>query len=145
MTSNPIIPELIVMGAGPGDPELITVKGQRILQHADVVLYDNLANKELLNLTKAGCETIYVGKQPYGKYTTQQAIHEMIAHYAFTKGSVVRLKGGDPFIFGRDTRRLFMRVAWVLKPSSSPALPACRRRGLKIYRLRTARLVKGYG
>ena len=101
MTNNPIVPELIVMGAGPGDPELITVKGQRILQQADVVLYDNLANKELLNLTKADCDTIYVGKQPYGEYTTQEAIHEMIAHYAFTKGRVVRLKGGDPFIFGR--------------------------------------------
>ncbi|QKJ31106.1 uroporphyrinogen-III C-methyltransferase [Mucilaginibacter mali] len=101
MTTKPIIPQLIVMGAGPGDPELITVKGQRILQQADVVLYDNLANKELLNLTKEGCERIYVGKQPYGEYTTQEQIHEMIAHYAYTKGIVVRLKGGDPFIFGR--------------------------------------------
>src|SRR5882724_2344429 len=101
MATNPVIPELIVMGAGPGDPELITVKGQRILQQADVVLYDNLANKDLLTLTKARCETIYVGKQPYGEHTTQEAIHEMIAHYAFTKGTVVRLKGGDPFIFGR--------------------------------------------
>ncbi|GAB3909499.1 uroporphyrinogen-III C-methyltransferase [Mucilaginibacter boryungensis] len=89
------------MGAGPGDPELITVKGQRILQQADVVLYDNLANKELLKLTKDDCEKIYVGKQPYGECTTQETIHEMIANYAFTKGMVVRLKGGDPFIFGR--------------------------------------------
>lgn len=101
MPIKPIIPQLIVMGAGPGDPELITVKGQRILQQADVVLYDNLANKELLNLTKTDCEKIYVGKQPYGEHTTQEAIHEMIAHYAFSRGIVVRLKGGDPFIFGR--------------------------------------------
>jgi uroporphyrin-III C-methyltransferase len=101
MTNNSNSPELIVLGAGPGDPELITVKGYRVLQQAKVVLYDNLANKELLDLTPAGCEHIYVGKQPYGDYTPQEQIHELIKHFAFTKGSVVRLKGGDPFIFGR--------------------------------------------
>lgn len=96
-----IIPKLIVMGAGPGDPELITVKGYRILQQANVVLYDNLANQELLNYTKADCKKVYVGKQPYGDYTSQETIHKMIKHYAFNEGTVVRLKGGDPFIFGR--------------------------------------------
>ena len=96
-----LMPELFVLGAGPGDPELITVKGYRILQHAKVILYDNLANKELLELAPAECEKIYVGKQPYGDYTPQEQIHELIKHFAFTKGSVVRLKGGDPFIFGR--------------------------------------------
>jgi uroporphyrin-III C-methyltransferase len=94
-------PELFVLGAGPGDPELITVKGYKILQQANVILYDNLANKALLDIAKADCEKIYVGKHPYGSYTPQETIHEMIKHYAFTKGSVVRLKGGDPFIFGR--------------------------------------------
>lgn len=94
-------PVLYVLGAGPGDPELITVKGYRLLQQAKVVLYDNLANKELLNLTPPGCERIYVGKQPYGAYTTQEEIHNLIKHFAFEKGSVIRLKGGDPFIFGR--------------------------------------------
>lgn len=96
-----LMPELFVLGAGPGDPELITVKGYKILQKAKAVLYDNLANKELLDLTPADCEKIYVGKQPYGDYTPQEQIHELIKHFAFTKGSVVRLKGGDPFIFGR--------------------------------------------
>jgi uroporphyrin-III C-methyltransferase len=80
---------------------LITVKGHKVLQRAKAVLYDNLANKELLTLTPADCEHIYVGKQPYGDYTPQEQIHELIKHFAFTKGSVVRLKGGDPFIFGR--------------------------------------------
>lgn len=94
-------PELYVVGAGPGDPELITVKGYKILQSAPVVLYDNLANKELLNLTLDSCEKIYVGKQPYGEYTPQERIHELIKEKAFEKGTVVRLKGGDPFIFGR--------------------------------------------
>lgn len=101
MDNKDIIPELYVVGAGPGDPELITVKAYKILQTADIVLYDNLANKELLNLTRPDCDHIYVGKQPYGKYTPQEEINAMIKHFAFSKGRVVRLKGGDPFIFGR--------------------------------------------
>jgi len=99
--SEVIIPELYVMGAGPGDPELITVKGYKILQRAKVVLYDNLASKELLNITSADCERIYVGKQPYGQYTPQEEILALIKEKALAKGLVVRLKGGDPFIFGR--------------------------------------------
>jgi len=94
-------PELYVMGAGPGDPELITVKGYKVLQRANVVLYDNLASKELLNITNDDCEKIYVGKQPYGEYTPQEEILRLIKEKALTKGLVVRLKGGDPFIFGR--------------------------------------------
>jgi uroporphyrin-III C-methyltransferase len=95
------IPELFVLGAGPGDPELMTMKGFKVLQQANVILYDNLANKELLAISRDDCEKVYVGKQPYGDYTPQETIHELIKHYAFTKGNVVRLKGGDPFIFGR--------------------------------------------
>jgi uroporphyrin-III C-methyltransferase len=94
-------PELYVVGAGPGDPELITVKGYKILQKTPVILYDNLANKELLNFASTDCEKIYVGKHPYGEYTPQERIHELIKEKAFEKGMVVRLKGGDPFIFGR--------------------------------------------
>ncbi|QTE38791.1 uroporphyrinogen-III C-methyltransferase [Mucilaginibacter gossypii] len=94
-------PELFVLGAGPGDPDLMTIKGFKVLQQANVILYDNLANKELLAISRDDCEKVYVGKQPYGDYTPQETIHELIKHYAFTKGNVVRLKGGDPFIFGR--------------------------------------------
>jgi uroporphyrin-III C-methyltransferase len=101
MDNKIIAPELYVMGAGPGDPELITVKGYKVLQMANVVLYDNLASKELLNITRADCEKIYVGKQPYGEYTPQEKILELIKEKAFSKGIVVRLKGGDPFVFGR--------------------------------------------
>jgi uroporphyrin-III C-methyltransferase len=131
MTDNPIVPELIVMGAGPGDPELITVKGQRILQQADVVLYDNLANKELLSLTKADCERIYVGKQPYGEHTTQEAIHEMIAHYVFTKGRVVRLKGGDPFIFGRGYEEIIYARSLGIKTQFIPGISSMQAVGLE--------------
>lgn len=96
-----MIPELYVVGAGPGDPELITVKAFRLLEKAKVVLYDNLANKDLLALTPKTCENIYVGKHPYGSYTPQEKIHELIKDYASKYGQVIRLKGGDPFIFGR--------------------------------------------
>ena len=101
MTTSRIIPELYVMGAGPGDPELITMKAYKILQTAAVVLYDNLANIELLKVVPQDCEKIYVGKQPYGDYTSQETIHALIKEKAFSKGRVVRLKGGDPYIFGR--------------------------------------------
>lgn len=101
MHNKQIVPQLYVMGAGPGDPELITMKGYKILQQANVVLYDNLASKELLAYTRDDCEKIYVGKRPYGDYTSQERILELIKEKTFEKGLVVRLKGGDPFIFGR--------------------------------------------
>jgi uroporphyrin-III C-methyltransferase len=101
MAYLPITPELYVVGAGPGDPELLTLKAYRILQTADVILYDNLANQELLALAPIECECIYVGKKPYGEYTPQEVIHDLIKEKALTKGRVIRLKGGDPFIFGR--------------------------------------------
>ncbi|TDN38452.1 uroporphyrinogen-III C-methyltransferase [Hymenobacter sp. UV11] len=101
MARLPPPPELYVVGAGPGDPELLTLKAYRILQTADVILYDNLANQELLALAPAACECIYVGKKPYGEYTPQEVIHELILEKARACGRVVRLKGGDPFIFGR--------------------------------------------
>jgi uroporphyrin-III C-methyltransferase len=85
---------------------LITLKAYKILQIADVILYDNLINKELLNFAKAGCEQIYVGKHPYGSYTPQEEIHALIKEKALSKGLVVRLKGGDPFIFGRGLEEM---------------------------------------
>ncbi|GAA4914563.1 uroporphyrinogen-III C-methyltransferase [Mucilaginibacter defluvii] len=94
-------PNLYIVGAGPGDPDLITVKAYNILKEAKVILYDNLANKQLLDIAPASCEKLYVGKQPYGSYTPQETIYELIKQLAFKTGSVVRLKGGDPFIFGR--------------------------------------------
>ncbi|MBO2012529.1 uroporphyrinogen-III C-methyltransferase [Hymenobacter negativus] len=106
-----IIPELFVVGAGPGDPELLTIKAYKVLQTAAVILYDNLANQELLALAPAACECIYVGKKPYGEYTPQETIHGLILEKARSHGRVVRLKGGDPFIFGRGFEEvLFARA-----------------------------------
>lgn len=101
MINNGGVFGLFVMGGGPGDPELITLKGYRVLKRAEVILYDNLINKELLELAPKDCKMVYVGKQPYGNYTPQEVIHELIKEYAQTHQVVVRLKGGDPFIFGR--------------------------------------------
>ncbi|WP_214073155.1 uroporphyrinogen-III C-methyltransferase [Mucilaginibacter sp. dw_454] len=124
-------PELYVLGAGPGDPELITVKGYRLLQQAKVVLYDNLANKELLSLTPPDCENIYVGKQPYGAYTTQEEIHKLIKHFAFAKGSVIRLKGGDPFIFGRGFEEILFAREQGIKTYYIPGVTSMQASGLE--------------
>ncbi|WP_304063238.1 uroporphyrinogen-III C-methyltransferase [Pedobacter glucosidilyticus] len=106
-----LLPQLYVVGAGPGDPELLTMKAYKILQTADVILYDNLANKALLELAPRDCECIYVGKQPYGEYTPQERILELIKEKALEKGRVIRLKGGDPYIFGRGFEEiLFART-----------------------------------
>ena len=95
------IPKLSLVGAGPGDPELITLKGIKAIEAADVILYDDLANKELLNYAQPKTEKIYVGKRVGQHSHTQQSINELIVYFAKAKGHVVRLKGGDPFIFGR--------------------------------------------
>ncbi|RZA02895.1 MAG: uroporphyrinogen-III C-methyltransferase [Sphingobacteriaceae bacterium] len=125
------IPKLYVIGAGPGDPELITVKAYKVLQTADVILYDNLANKELLSLAKPDCDQIYVGKQPYGSYTSQEKILELIKHFAFTKGTVVRLKGGDPFIFGRGFEEILFARENGIKTHFIPGISSMQAVGLE--------------
>jgi uroporphyrinogen III methyltransferase / synthase len=90
-----------LIGAGPGDPSLITVKGQRILARADVILYDHLASDRLLDLAPAHAEKIYVGKKRATHEHTQEEISDIMIDRAQRGLTVVRLKGGDPFIFGR--------------------------------------------
>ncbi|MEK4359261.1 uroporphyrinogen-III C-methyltransferase [Paenibacillus sp. FSL M7-1455] len=90
-----------IVGAGPGDPELITLKALRRIQEADVILYDRLANKELLKYAKEGAMLTYCGKAPGRHAVPQEQIHELLAAYAMKGLRVVRLKGGDPLVFGR--------------------------------------------
>lgn len=92
---------LTLVGAGPGDPDLITRAGLKALQTADVVLYDALSSDELLDETPAGCVRIFVGKRAGCHYKKQDEINALIVSCAFGYGHVVRLKGGDPFVFGR--------------------------------------------
>lgn len=123
-------PKLTVVGAGPGDVDLITVKAIKAIKAADVILYDALINEELLDYASVETECIFVGKRK-GCYAFQQEqINELIVAKAKQKGHVVRLKGGDPFIFGRgaeeiDYVREFGIETYVVPGiSSSVAVPA---------------------
>jgi uroporphyrin-III C-methyltransferase len=93
--------KVYIVGAGPGDPDLITVKGLRYLQQADVILYDRLVNPDLLLHAKAGAQLIYCGKLPQYHTMKQETINHFLVKYAKKGLQVVRLKGGDPFVFGR--------------------------------------------
>ena len=90
-----------MIGAGPGDPDLITVKAVKILKEAEVVLYDSLANDVLLDYAPDDAELIYVGKRAGEHYRKQPEINELLIEQGKKYDKVVRLKGGDPFIFGR--------------------------------------------
>lgn len=93
--------KVYLVGAGPGDPDLITVKGLRCLQEADVILYDRLVNPELLKFAKEGAQLVYCGKLPHYHTMKQETINHFLVKYAKKGYQVVRLKGGDPFVFGR--------------------------------------------
>ena len=93
--------KVYLVGAGPGDPELITVKAKRLLEHADSILYDHLASSELLELAPASAERLYVGKKKSEHALSQEEICALLIARGKRGLNVVRLKGGDPFIFGR--------------------------------------------
>ncbi len=99
-------PTLSIVGAGPGDPELITVKGLKAIQKANVILYDALASPILLEHAMPSCKLVYVGKRKGKKEFSQDEINQLIVFYATRYGSVVRLKGGDPNVFGRGHEEL---------------------------------------
>ncbi len=90
-----------LVGAGPGDPELITLKGARVLAWADTVVYDRLCGEEILSLARPEAELIYVGKGPGHHHLSQEEINRLLIAKARAGRVVVRLKGGDPFVFGR--------------------------------------------
>jgi uroporphyrin-III C-methyltransferase len=123
-------PKLTIVGAGPGDADLITLKAIKAIKSADVILYDALINRELLEYASSHAELIFVGKRK-GCYSYQQTqINELIVERALRCGHVVRLKGGDSFIFGRGAEELehakayAIEVAVVPGISSSAAVPA---------------------
>lgn len=125
-----IQPQLSVVGAGPGDPDLITLKAIKTIASANVILYDALVNEVLLAYASPNAELIFVGKRK-GCYAYQQEqINELIVKRAIKYGHVVRLKGGDPFIFGRGAEELEyvqpFGIATQVVPgiSSSAAVPA---------------------
>ncbi|MBD2754413.1 uroporphyrinogen-III C-methyltransferase [Spirosoma validum] len=122
--------KLTLVGAGPGDPDLITVKGVRALQQADVVMYDALVHPDLLDYCRPDTLKVYVGKRRGAYSCVQEDINPLLVHYAQQYGHVVRLKGGDSFVFGRGYEEIeFARqhgIETVVIPglSSSYAVPA---------------------
>lgn len=119
-----------LVGAGPGDPELLTLKAKTVLQDADVIIYDSLISEEILSYAKDGCEVIYVGKRSSNHSLPQYSINELLSKKAEENKVVVRLKGGDPYLFGRggeEAERLFRDgILFEIIPgiSSSFAVPA---------------------
>jgi len=98
---SPFYGKVYLIGAGPGDPDLITVKGAKILKKADIIVYDRLANPELLSMTSDQSEHFYVGKRPGKPSVSQTQINHILITKAREGKIVARLKGGDPFVFGR--------------------------------------------
>jgi uroporphyrin-III C-methyltransferase len=103
---NTIQPKVTLVGAGPGDPDLLTLKAVKALAKANVVLYDALANDEILTYAPKEAIKIFVGKRIGNHAYTQDQINQLIVDNALTYGHVVRLKGGDPFIFGRGSEEI---------------------------------------
>jgi uroporphyrin-III C-methyltransferase len=122
--------KVYLVGAGPGDPELITIKGLRCLRSADVVIYDRLVNAALLDEVPASAQRIFVGKQPGRCSLRQEEINTLLVEHALLGKTVVRLKGGDPFVFGRGGEEALALVeagiAFEVVPgiSSAIAVPA---------------------
>ena len=114
-------PKLTVVGAGPGDVELITLKAIKALENADVVLYDALVNEELLQYA-AQAEIVFVGKRLGCHAYTQDQINELIVSMANRYGHVVRLKGGDPFIFGRGSEEIEFAEKFGLETAVVPGI-----------------------
>ncbi|MCG3167323.1 MAG: Siroheme synthase [Bacteroidia bacterium] len=115
-------PFLSLVGAGPGDPELITLKGIKALKQADVVLYDALTHPDLLNYAPAKSLKISVGKRSGQHSIKQEEINELIVKNALEHGHVVRLKGGDPFVFGRGYEEIEYAESFGIETTVIPGL-----------------------
>jgi len=134
--------KVYLVGAGPGDPELLTVKAARLLAAADVVLHDSLVSAEILAMISSRAEIIDVGKRAGRKLLTQDEINSLLVSYAQTSATVVRLKGGDPALFGRAAEELEAlrraNVPYEMVPGISAAMGAAATAGISLTDRRVA-------
>jgi len=134
--------KVFLVGAGPGDPELLTVKAVRILTRASVVLYDSLVSEEVLSLVSPAAERVDVGKRCGRKLLTQDEINSLLVCYAADHEIIVRLKGGDPLIFGRAGEEIQAlreaKVEFEIVPGITAALGAAAAAGISLTDRRVA-------
>jgi uroporphyrin-III C-methyltransferase len=137
-----IIAKVYLVGAGPGDPELLTQKAARLLQNTDIVLHDSLVSREVLDLITPNAEIIDVGKRAGQKLLTQDEINSLLVSYAVQNKMVVRLKGGDPTIFGRAGEELDAlrraNVPYEIVPGVTAATAAAAAAGISLTDRRAA-------
>jgi uroporphyrin-III C-methyltransferase len=133
-----------IVGAGPGDPELLTLKAARLIGQADVVLYDRLVSPQILALAPPHAELIDVGKRPGGSHT-QDVLNDLMVTVALPGRRVVRLKGGDPFVFGRggEEVEVLMRngISFEIVPGISSAFAAPAAAGIPVTHRNVSRAV----
>lgn len=121
-TETQVYAKVSLVGAGPGAKDLITVRGMRVLNEADIILYDALISDDLLSELRTNIPKIYIGKRCGLHSHTQNEINELIVKYAFEYGHVVRLKGGDPFVFGRANEEIEYVEAFGIPVSIVPGI-----------------------
>ncbi len=128
--------KVYLVGAGPGDPGLVTLRAKELIELAEVLVYDNLANQHLLEWANSDCEKIYVGKEPGRHAVEQDEIENILVGHAEKGRQVVRLKGGDPFVFGRggeEARRLEVAgIPFEIVPGITAALAAAAYAGISL-------------
>lgn len=118
---NNIEPIITLIGAGPGDIDLITIKGQKAIKNAKVILYDALVNEDFLDLAPDAIQ-VFVGKRKGFKAYSQDQINRLLVDYALQYGNVVRLKGGDSYVFGRGYEELLFAEAFDIKVEVIPGI-----------------------
>jgi uroporphyrin-III C-methyltransferase / precorrin-2 dehydrogenase / sirohydrochlorin ferrochelatase len=134
--NRPAMGTVYLVGAGPGDPELLTVKATRLLQQADIVFHDSLVSREVLQLIGAKAEVIDIGKRCGQKLLTQEEINALLVSAAASHKTVVRLKGGDPLLFGRAGEELQAlrdaKIAYEIVPGITAAFGAAAAAGISL-------------